>query len=281
MNWLKKITAALLMILALLGLLICAAVFIGVWVVNAPLSDGVVETIETVESYFTSIDQTLDRLQTGFAGQQEIISRIQDDLNSTTISDAAVLQRVISEIAGEEMRPAIEGLVSTTRAISEGVLAFNSALTAFNRVPGIDLPTLSEDIASINSRVDSISQDLEQIQVQLSSSEGIKYRLLQPVNDLAAGLKRAETTLAGVKSTTSALLFRLGSLKVSIPRWIDLSSAGVSILFLLFGAGQVLLFEQAWKWFRSISLTRTPETPGAGGETTPEMGPGASTGGSI
>ena len=36
----------------------------------------------------------------------------------------------------------------------------------------------------------------------------------------------------------------------SVPRWIDLSSAAITLLAVLFGAGQVALFAAGWRWFK-------------------------------
>lgn len=69
MKWLKKITAAVLLCLAGLGLLICIAGLIGTWVVNVRLTQVVKNTVTTVEGYFTTLDGTIGNLQSGFASQ--------------------------------------------------------------------------------------------------------------------------------------------------------------------------------------------------------------------
>lgn len=185
MSWIKKIAAAILVLLGTIGLLICLAGFIGALVVNEPLSNQVVETFGTIDGFINLIDQN--------AG------RIQDGLNS-----------------------------------------------------------LNEEVRRI--------QNLE-MQTQLSTSQEVITQLLQRVDRLAEGLDQAEANLVEGKAKIVEMQASLGLLEVRILNLIDLASLLLASLFVLLGAGQVLLIRQSWIWFRSIRVSgfvKLPETEGEG-----------------
>ncbi len=264
MKLVKKISAAVLLCLAALGLLICIAGLVGTWIVNVRLSDVVVDTIETVEGYFAAVDGTLGRLQSGFASQHQHVSRVRVELADASLSDAVVLRALIDRIVSDDQNPAAENLINTTVTIADGVLAFNSALVTINNIPGINLPTLTEELEAVKTRVDTFQRDLETLRNDLSASEDVKNRLLQTVERMEDGLNQVETGLAEGKTKITSARASISSLGVTVPRVINLASVALSVLFILFGAGQALLLDRAWKWFRSISLTRSRVMPGPG-----------------
>jgi len=264
MKWLKKLSAAVLLCLAALGLLICIAGLVGTWIVNIRLSEVVVDTIETFDGYFAGIDETLGRLQSGFSSQHQRVSSIRAELADANLSDGRVLRALLDRIVSDDLNPAAENLIITTVTIADGVLAFNRALVTINKIPGINLPTLSEELEAVKARVDTFQRDLETLRDELSSSEDIKNRLVQTVERMEAGLDQVEAGLSEGKAKITTARDSISSMGVTIHRLIDLGSVALSVLFFVFGAGQVLLLDRAWKWFRSISLTRSRVMPGSG-----------------
>lgn len=182
------------------------------------------------------------------------------------------MRAFIDRIASEELGSTAENLINTTVSITDGVLAFNSALTTLNQIPGINLPTLTEELGAVKARLAAFHGQLDELHNELSSSEDVKNRLVQTVGQLEEGLNQVETGLEEGRSKISAARASINSLGVTIPRVIDLASVGLSVLFTLFGAGQALLLEKAWKWFRSISLTRSGVRSGPGDAAPSESG---------
>jgi hypothetical protein len=266
MRWIKKIAAAVLMLLAAIGLLVCVAGFIGVLAINAPLSNVVVETVGTIDGFFSSVDQTAGRIQDGLTLLVGDVRQIQDLMNTSDISDETVLRSTMNQIAEDEIKPAVVTLTSTTGVISDGVAAFTSVVAAINQIPGVNLPTVSEELTTVDSRLGAFQTDLEAFQTQLSTSQDIKTRLLQPVNRLVEGLNQAEAKLVEGRSKIAALRTSLSSLQVRILGLIDLTSLLLASLSVLLGAGQILLIRQSWIWFKSIPVSRPVNLPEAGVE---------------
>lgn len=258
----QKAAAVILMLLAALGLLICAAGMIAAIAANGPISNAVGETIAGVEGYFSAAEQTTARLQEHLASINEEVSRIRDQLNETEISDAAVLRAIAGRIERSGMGPSIERFVSTTQAVTDGLLAFNSMLVSVNRIPGVNLPTLSDELAALSARIEAPREDFQAIRNALSTSQNIKARLLQPLNRLSESLDRADQDLEQERSRMMEIQARLRSLRLTALRIIDLVTVACVLIFTLFSAGQVLLFERARKWFKSIPAGRSPEGPG-------------------
>jgi len=266
MKWLRKTAAAILMLLAVLGLLFCIAGAISALVGNRFLSNIVVETITTVEGYFATIDQKTTRIEDSLASLHANVNRIQDQLTNTTISDAEVLRAIVDQIDSNRIGPAVERVIITAQELNDGLQAVNSLLLTVNKIPAINLPTLSEELAAVNERVAGLREDFTAIQTELSTSQNIKTRLLQPVNRFDERLNRAEESIAAEKTWVDQVQASLRSLRVRITSLILLSSLVVALFFTLFGVGQVLLIDRAWKWFKSDSPGKSGELQGASTE---------------
>ncbi|RPI83006.1 MAG: hypothetical protein EHM41_16980 [Chloroflexi bacterium] len=263
MEWVKKIAAGILMLLAALGLLLCLAGVFGVLAINSRVSNAIIETIDTADGYFTTIEETINNIHTRLTSLDENVDRIKDQLEETTISDAEVLRAINNQIDTSDMERVIEDLIITARAISDGLAAINAGLVALNQIPVVNLPTISEELAALDDRVEGLRAEFEEIQTGLTSSQDIKNRLLQPVNRLSENLNQVESSLAEGQSNINEVRASLSSTRIGIPRLIGLSGGVLVLVFVLFGAGQVLLFERAWKWFKSSSPRRSQQMPSA------------------
>ena len=188
------------MLLAILGLLFCIAGAISALVGNRFLSNIVVETITTVEGYFETIDQKTTRIEDSITSLHAEVSKIQEKLTNTTITDAEVLRAIVDQIDSDKIEPAVDRLVTTAQDVNDGLQAVNSLLLTVNKIPGIEVPTISDKLAAVNERVAALREDFTAIKTGLSTSENIKTRLLQPVNRFDERLNQAQQTIAEEKT---------------------------------------------------------------------------------
>lgn len=237
---LKKTLGVAVIFFAGIGLVLCLGALVSVWIVRAPVTNATTTLLQTVADHATYAGVTTAALSVEVANATEVVDMLRIRIAATTTDDggevrAAMQSRVI---------PAVETVRTTLATARSSVLALNSTLESLNRLPGIQAPTLTEELQVIDRRLDEISE--------------ILTALRAAAGDLSADGVQIDTILASTSDRLTALQSTLENWSIqsesargwaeagirTAPGAIDLGAVVISLLALLFGAGQVCLIRR-------------------------------------
>ena len=219
------------MILGAIGVVVCVALIIGVWVLSSRLSDRTAQVFGVVESGLVLADEQVGRvngaiqdLQTGFQGRIEDI-------------DLEALIARLDDLAG------LVDATESTANTAGGSIRFASALMA-----GGMTDEVAADIDGLATNLETMSLDLEGVQENVTAflegraDDGVVAQINTTVDDL---LVRVATVASLIDNTSS----RVSQIEQNMLRWISMAKWILILLFLWIGAEQLLLFAHGWVSF--------------------------------
>lgn len=243
---LRKIAAVLVMILSAIGCLLCLALLVGAWLVNEPATDAVTGALAMVDSYLGLAGQTTGQLESNL----EVVQVRVEELSTAAPEQIAQLRETVAQ----EVIPPLTQVKSAVTTLRSGIVTVNEAVEQLNRLPGADVPTLSDELQSIDQRVDTIRGELETI---TSTQEIDGSRLVAAADKVAEEIATARSTLDAWTARITEVRAGIASATATIPGLFDATTWTLTLLSLLFGAGQVSLFMYALRWFHTPPLPAT------------------------
>ncbi len=252
---LRKSMAVLLGIVAGLGLLLCLVGLAGVWVVNAPLTDAVGAAAQAVDGYLGLATQTLGVTEEQVTALRTELGDVRARLDTVTEerrSDA--LARV-----GQRVGPALDTVRTTVAGVHTAIVALNHSLETANRIPSVNVPTLTDELQVADQRIEEMQSGLSAVTAALgditvdgSEVSAMLDTLLAQLASFGDVMNRAQTQIAGLTATVRVV-------ESESEGWIDLGSVVLSALFILFGAGQAGLIARAVDLFRTAAKLSQPD----------------------
>ena len=233
----KRILGLLGFLLGVIGVLLCLAVIVGAWWVNRPITDSLLQLFPPVEAALAFGDNMADSFS-------DFLGDTQDQFN--TVADA---KPVATQLEDEIEQIGIyvdiaSGVVNGVEASVAGVEASAQAVDGL-RGNGVARAAgqLGDRLGELDARLNSVGSLATDVR------EGRDGR----IDDLNAQVDRLEGESAEFQSTIAQTQTEIDELKRKIPRWIDLGSLIVSLIFLWFGIAQYLLLKRGWQMMRQLT----------------------------
>ena len=261
MKTINRLLTYLIIVSCVTGVLISLACVIGVWVLNNTAQGVVGATLEATETGLQSADNALERVQnileSAGAGAQRVESAASELGDKITQGAPAVT--VIETVLGEELGPKINTARETMIAVRDSVTAFNSTLAAANRLPGIQIPTLNNELQATSDRLADLSNQVSEMRTQIAQAKaGDEAAITEPVSErtqrIANALDVTQANLQAFRSRLATVLQAVQSTQNSITFWLDLLSFVFSIFLVWVGATQVYIILQARKYLQTSIL---------------------------
>jgi len=253
MNVLRRGGAVLLLLCSALGVALCLGGVVGVWVVHQPAKEVVGDTLDTLDSYLMLANQTVQQVGDRMTRLRTTLDGARRDLVAGgDAGRGAITARVTAAL--QEASAALTTLRNTVQAVSTGVATVNRALGHLARIPGVVPPTLPDDLQAlegslitIGGHVDTLGVAVSDVSLGLTSLTDRLGAVSDELQGMDDRLDQWTARLATARST-------IASAKAAVSTAIDLAAVGLSLLLVVFGAGQVSLGIQAWRWLQPPSV---------------------------
>jgi predicted PurR-regulated permease PerM len=250
MRWLRKIAAILVMILAVLGFLLCVGLLIGSWAANEPASQAVTGSLDMVEQYLNLADNATTRTQETVGSLSQDLAQIEQTIDTMSDEDEDQVSVQIQATVANRLGPYVNLIEGTVNSLSSGVKAVNRTVTSMNRIPGASVPQIGDELDQAAQQLDAVSAGIDDLQASVSGADFDGTKAQNAAATASDSLSTLESTLAAWQSRIDATQQATSYVSANVPRWIDLTSTAVTLLAILFGAGQVALFVAGWNWFK-------------------------------
>lgn len=250
MNFLKRLPATAVMILATLGFVVCAAGVAAAWAFNDPATQSATAALTAVEQYSTLGGQTVALVGGSIGDVRSALGELDRTIGDASGGDrsqfAATMNRRLNDAVLPRLRAARDAVQTAERTAAN----INQTLESANRIPGVNLPTFGDELQVARARLQDVDAAVEAIRAAAADVNFDGARLqaaaLEAINQLSAAqamLNTAHTRLEAVSAAAAATAAR-------VPGWMDTISLIATSLFVLFGAGQIFLFKAGLDWFR-------------------------------
>jgi hypothetical protein len=249
MNVLRRCGAALLLVVSALGLALCLGGLIGVWVVHQPAKEFVGDTLDTLDSYLTLANQTVQQVNDRTTRLRTTLDNARQELSARGVAGrGAITDRLTPAL--QEASTTLVSLGNVIQALSNSMATVNRALGHMANLPGFVPPTLPDDLQTLEQRLSTIADRVNTLGATASDASVQLASLTDRLRAVQADLQDLDERLDQSKARLATAQTTIASAKATAPTVIDLASVGLSILLVLFGVGQVSLGLQAWRWLQ-------------------------------
>ncbi|HJS19741.1 MAG TPA: hypothetical protein VJ785_13420 [Anaerolineales bacterium] len=258
MNTFRRILAWTVVVLSIIGILICSLGVMGAWLINAPLTDGLLKLVSAAQAPLSSVEEVLSRSSTkieGASASVDSVSKSASQLGDNFENNSPILDRMTQKLR-EELSPIVEEIREALLPIQELLTSVNNTLEALNTLPGVELPTLTPKAEALNERAGTVRDSVQELETNISDiKSGVVENRLVPFIDridrlaglLAALEEEVNTDLEQLRDLQAAL----ANVQAKIPSVIDGISIAFSILFLWLVLAQVSLVFVARLYLRT------------------------------
>lgn len=251
MDILRKVLAVIVMILAVIGLLLCVGGLIGAWAVNGPATNMATGVLGALESYLSIADRAAETAAASLNEAQEGVDRVNQSVANLTSEDKAQAAQAIRQTVDESLGPTVARTRAIVSGVGDTVVQFNKTLESVNSIPGVRVPTLTDELQAAEQRIDQVEAAIGDVKSSVADAASFDGSRVTAATATASNeLQAAQIALAQGQARIQATSAAIASAKASVPGLIDTLSAAASLLFILFGVGQVFLFLAALRWFR-------------------------------
>ena len=257
MQILKRIAAAVIIAISLVGTALCIAGVMASWSLNTPLTDALTRSLSGVEQFLTMTDSGLERINDNLAGAQTAV----DSLEKTALTAGDVLTetniayQILDRTVGDELFPKIITAQNIAVSLRDSVVAFNATLEAVNEVPFVEVPTISGELATISERLTAVQTSVQETKDDLRAvkEEAISKPVTAVTNRtprISSDLEATQTAIAHTQTQLADDLTIVAATKARVPSVLDLVSVAITLIFLWLAFAQLGLALHAWRYFK-------------------------------
>lgn len=245
----KKIVAGAAVALAVVGVIACLIVTLLSWSLNARITTSLVQAVAGAEQLLGVVDGGLTRVDTGLGEALSAVTTVEETVQSVgdTIIETDLAFLVLERTVGDTLFPRVVSARETTANLAGTIVAFNETLEAANRMPFVDVPTLTDELQVAADGLEAARTQVEELRAKMQAIKEEKVsRPVTFVTDrtapIADGLDRALTAVDNTQAGIAERQARLAALRERLPGLLDLISFVVTLVMIWLIAAQVYVF---------------------------------------
>lgn len=231
----KRIFGVVGIVFGALGILLAIIAIVAVWAVNKPVTDGVHDLLNTADAALVTVDDVLVRADSGLQEARGFVSDVAEAIPGT-------------ELAGR-----IDNLLGLVEAAATAADSANTVVGLSNKVSNL---WRDDDPNAPETTIEKLSTTLDELATRLAEIDQ-KAKDLQERDVIGEIATQIDGEIAGVQDGLNEVSSSVGEaqatvadLHVAIPRWINISSVILTILFIWMGVAQFALAAYGWQWFQ-------------------------------
>ncbi|MEM7535319.1 MAG: hypothetical protein AAF639_24290 [Chloroflexota bacterium] len=235
MTIMKRILSLIGLILGVIGMLLCLAVIIGAWWVNPPITNGLLQVFTPIETALAFGDAAVGEFNEFVADTQTQVTAVTDAKPIATALEGEIQQvAVYVDVANALVGSAEQTVTDVAESVQPGVQG-----TVISHAVDRLLETLT-DVTDTLDAAETLAQEIK-------DSESLLGDEIDALNEQLDALQSGSANVSAVINQTAN---DVASIKDNVPRWIDLGSLIVTLIFIWFGMAQYFLFRSCWRILR-------------------------------
>jgi hypothetical protein len=254
----SRILVTLLMLLAVLGFLISVAGIAGVWVARSYARSAVIDVTTVTTKTLTVVNNGLGRVNTQVQDARQKVTQVNDAAAKlgTRINANSPLADKFTQLVNTTLAPSLEKVSTTAATIHDAVVSLNSKLEVLNRFPNIQVPTLTNQLSAVSDRAQQAQTAVEDLQTSLTDVKSglvttVGAAVTQRTARIDAALARIQDTVNTYQATVARTQKRVTATSNAVMLLIDVGVVSLTLLFIIFAIGLVLLLWVCWQFVRT------------------------------
>lgn len=254
MNTLQKILVVVAMQIAIIGIIVGLATIWFVWSYNTPVTDSLSRVVAGAQRVLEATDNGLNVVNSGMRTALAAVSTIDGATRSAgeRIVETNLAFVILERTIGDRLFPRVVAAQETISAVAGTVIGINDTLEAANRLPFLEVPTMTTQLETVNDRLTSARQQVEEMQAGIRAIK--EEKVSRPVSfitdrtePLIDNLDNAITTIQTVQSRITVTLARLETIARNLSRIIDLISIVTTLIMLWLIGVQAYVITRAYE----------------------------------
>ena len=247
---LKRILAVTAIILSGLVILLCAAGVIGAWAFS-----GNVITAGT--NLVNAADKAAGAIQTGLESVDNALNRLEADTQSIedasaqlsqNISDKGLVLVLLPPAKEEILINTVARIKDTLTTVEQMLSSFINTYEAIDSLPFVKLPKPDpEQLDSLGVKVGKLSTDIEALQANIQAardnSAGAAQKISDAVGKINDGIEESRREIQARNAQLVTTRITLATVKGSLPSWVYLSVAVITLVLSWIIYTQVLIIQ--------------------------------------
>ena len=258
LNLATRILVAVIMLIVVVGFLVNAAGLVGVWVVRAPASSAVTGVAATMTHALGIVDNGLGRVHDRVQNARQSLTQVNNEaakLGDRVQASSPLVTR-LSQLVDNDLAPRIEGARTTASTIHDPVVTVNSKLAVLNRIPGVTVPALSDQLGSVSDQAQEAQARVQDLRVTLAAMKAglvtkAEGAVTQLTTKIDAALARIQAIVNKYRTTATRVQERISSASNTLLLLINVLAVSLTLRLVTFEVGLVLLMYFCWRYVRT------------------------------
>lgn len=257
MATLKRVLAALAIIVAILVAFVSIGGVAGTWIINDVLTRSAERVLVGTERALDVTSEGLNRVDTRLEGARVSVNTVEDAAKQMgdSVTETNFALALIEKTVGEELFPRVDAASETIGVIRASVIALNNTLEAANELPFVSVPTLTDELQAVTDRVSEIRLEIDELKTEIADAKaGAVGSVVDAVTQRTTAIDDGLASVQGlvseydVKVTTARA--EVTSLKSKVATGLDVVAAIFSLWFVWVAISQIAVVAVSWSHLR-------------------------------
>jgi len=259
----KRIFAAVVAILAVIGVLLMLGAMVGTWIINDQVADLTMDLLGRVDTGIDNVTLVTGQVDDRLGQANDRIQAVEAAAITLggELEQNRIVLNVISELLGVELGDRIQNVGQTIDSIGSATESIDSTLQTIDALPFISLlddrprldlfGELADGIEQLQDDVAETRADIEQRRSEIIDG-GVSI-VTERTSRMSGRIDNLQQLLADVDSQLATLKTRSQEIQGTFPRTLDLLTILVNLVLLLVVFAFLSLFAH------SVALFKRPE----------------------
>jgi archaellum component FlaC len=251
---LKRIFAAIVILVAIIAFLANAAGLVGIWIVRQPVRDAVMALSTLVDEKLGKVGEALGRVNARADEGRQALARVDDAAKKLgdRLENSPQLT-ALTDSARDNLAPKVAELRAQVAALHDAAVSVNATLETLNKLGLITIPTFSDELSAISERIDDIQGDVQELraridQVKTAGSTNFAAAVTIRTTKIDNVMAKIKATTVKYQATVAQKRQQVVDLARRLLRVINLLALSLNVLFIVVGVAQVLLIYVCWQY---------------------------------
>ena len=249
-----RILAVITFFLSMVGLFLCFAVGVGVWIVERPARVKAERLFGRMETALNVADQNLDQVKASLARATERLDQVRQEQRTLAQEPrrADVGRRFLARTVQQRIAPELTDAHDKLHTVAEAATVVNSMLEDIGNFPLLSVSGLDMDgLTAMNNRLGEVGPAAWELSRLLGASEP------EATADTGQEFSRIERILGGLRTMIAEFEGRLAEVRQSkkslesktLP-WITPAAIAISVVCSWIAFSQISVMGHARSWWR-------------------------------
>ena len=244
LNIVSRILVALLMLLAVFGFICSVAGIAGVWYARSNARNAVIDVTNVTTKTLTTVNNGLERVNAQVQDARQKVTQVNDAAANlgNQIDASNPLVDKFNQLVNTSLAPSIEKVSTAATAVHDAVVALNSKLELLNSLPGVQVPTLTDQLSAVSDRAQEAQTAVQDLQSSLADVKSglvttVTAAVTQRTATIDAALVRIQDAVNTYHSTVTRTQQRVTATSNAVLLLIDVGTVSLTLLFIIFAIG--------------------------------------------